>query len=611
MLITRRRLPAHTDLIALAALPLVVAVVVLAWRPWAPTLDMAMTELRVRDVGGRHTPLIGLPGRIGDFPDQGSHPGPLSFYLLAPFYRLAGTSAWGMQLGSVGINSLAIAGTVISGARLAGRRGAIVMAAVCAVAVRGYGLSVLTHPWNPYFPVLIWLLVLVAAWAALAGDPWAAVVVVAAGTVAAQTHVPYLLNGAAICALVLGVLAFRWVRAPQQERAHIGRPLLCSLGAGAVLWLPPVIDQLVRDPGNIRRLYRHFAAEPPEAAIGTADAVRVFFRHLDAFAVAGDLVLRQSAFVHRSGLPGGSGWGGLLVFVLWIGASLIAWRRGHRRLRSLNVVIVVALAAQAVSISRIFGKVWFYLTLWAWATTLLVVVSIAWTLAVELAARSGTRTIERAPTAALVLGAAAALASVGSAFVLDVPEPQLSDGLRAVLPATIDAIERGDGALVGPEGRYVIFWQDAAYNGSQGYGLVNELDRRGYDVGVRPTWRVPVTRHRVIPADGPPGTVEDAELHLVTGTFIDEWRARPGFTEVVEYDRRSDAERDRFDELRARVRSRLAEIGRPELLVTVDENLFGASLEPGLPQDVVDDMSEMLLLSVQIAVFIAPPGSSR
>ena len=56
-----------------------------------------MTEFRVRDVGGRHTPLIGLPGRIGTFPDQGSHPGPISFWLVAPGYRLFGSSAWAME----------------------------------------------------------------------------------------------------------------------------------------------------------------------------------------------------------------------------------------------------------------------------------------------------------------------------------------------------------------------------------------------------------------------------------------------------------------------------------------------------------------------------------
>ena len=63
-------------------------------------------------------------------------------------------------------------------------------------------------------------------------------------------------------------------------------------------------------------LYRHFATDPPESAIGTSEAARVFFRHLDAISMAGDLVLRRSAFVYRSGLPSGGGWGGVLVFAL-------------------------------------------------------------------------------------------------------------------------------------------------------------------------------------------------------------------------------------------------------------------------------------------------------
>ena len=161
---------------AIVASPMLLAAVLLATRPWAPVLDMAMTELRVRDVGSRHTPLIGLPGRIGNFPDQGSHPGPLSFYLLAPFYRLTGSRAWGLELGSVAINTAAVALFVWIGHRRAGLLGTLAFGAIAAIAVRGYGLNVLTHPWNPYFPVLLWLVVLAAAWSVLVGDHWMAVV---------------------------------------------------------------------------------------------------------------------------------------------------------------------------------------------------------------------------------------------------------------------------------------------------------------------------------------------------------------------------------------------------------------------------------------------------
>ena len=78
-------------------------------------------------------------------------------------------------------------------------------------------------------------------------------------------------------------------------------------------------------------LYRHFAADPPEAAIGTGEAVRLFFRHLDAFSMAGDLVLRRSAFVYRSGLPGGSGWGGVA------GVRAVGRRRSRRSRGSATV----------------------------------------------------------------------------------------------------------------------------------------------------------------------------------------------------------------------------------------------------------------------------------
>jgi hypothetical protein len=591
---------------ALAGSPLVVAAIVLMWRPWAPTLDMAMTELRVRDVGGRNTPLVGLPGRIGRFPDQGNHPGPWSFYLLAPFWWIGGRRAWGLEFGSAAINVATLGVAVWLGHRIDRRWGAIVVAAVAAVAVRGYGLSVLTHPWNPYFPVLIWLVVLLAAWLVVRGDHRMLVVVVVGATVSAQTHIPYLLNGIAMC--VLGLAATIWHRRrwADAERRASTRSMVIAAGVGAVLWLPPFVDQLVHDPGNISMIIEHFTGEPTEARVPLGDAVRVFFRHLDVFALVPDLFVRADAFVHRSGLPAGAGLGGVIVFVAWLLAVGWAWRRRHRSLLALHVVLATALVVQFVSISRIFGKVWYYLTLWAWGTTLLVVVSLVWTLCLLIAERrSDLRVRERAPVIAIVVAVVATLGSLAAAAVLDVPDPQLSGPLRTVLPDTIDALEAGAGPAPGPDATYVVFWQDALFIGSQGYGLFNELERRGYDVGVHETWRVPVTPQRVV-AFG----AYDAEIHLVTGMFIDEWRAREGFVEVAAADDRSTEERARFDELHDRVVDRLAEIDRDDLVPVVDENLFGASLDPDLPQDVIDDMSEMIEIGLPVAVFLAPPGNS-
>src|SRR6267154_727352 len=77
-------------LLAVLAFPLIVALVELRRPHWYPLLDMAQTEIRVRDISTGHPPLIGLAGRIGPFgPNGGSHPGPLSFYALWPVWRLS------------------------------------------------------------------------------------------------------------------------------------------------------------------------------------------------------------------------------------------------------------------------------------------------------------------------------------------------------------------------------------------------------------------------------------------------------------------------------------------------------------------------------------------
>lgn len=607
-----RRAPGPILLGALVALPLAIAAVVLAFRPWHPTLDMAMTELRVRDVGGRNTPLIGLPGRIGDFPDQGSHPGPLSFWLLRPFHLLTGGRAWGLELGSAVLNIVAVFAALFLAGRgslraSVGRRGVLVLviAGVLALAVRGYGLSVLTHPWNPYFPLLLWIVVLLATWGVLSGEHWMAVVAVGVGTVAAQTHVPYLLLAVSMSAVVLVALA----------RRRDGVWLGVTFGTALVLWSPAFVDQLRREPGNISMLIDHFTGDTDEEPIGIVSGTGVLLRHLDLPRAGWEMIFSDAGFLEVSGITGGLAIGGLVVFVAWLACVAYAVRTRHGALVRLHTVLAVALVVEWFSMTRIFGKIWYYLTLWAWGTALLVAVSIAWTIVIVLRRRSdrlraqgragGGRTAAAVVSLAWVVVVIPTALSLAAAPSLQVPEENLSTGLGDVVDATEEALRDGVGDAVGPDGRYVVFWQDVNFIGAQGYGLVNELERRGLDVGVHETWRVPVTEHRVFPQ----GTY-DAEVHIVSGDYIDEWRERPGYVEVAGADPRSPDERAEFDELHARVLERLDEIGRSDIADIIDVNLFGASLDPDLPGDVVDDLDRMLVLTTPVAVFIAPAGST-
>jgi len=208
---------------------------------------------------------------------------------------------------------------------------------------------------------------------------------------------------------------------------------------------------------------------------------------------------------------------------------------------------------------------------------------------------------------AIVVASAMTVLSVAAAVDHQVPERALADDVREILPTVTAALEANEGSATGKQGSYVVFWQEAIVPGAQGYALLNELERRGYRVGVHPTWRVPATPHRVR-IDGE----YDAEVHLVSGAWIDEWRTRldQGYVEVIEYDGRTDAERIRFVELEQRVFARLTAIGRSELITVVDTNIFGASLDPDLPADIVADLAEMLLIGEPVAVFIAPAGST-
>jgi hypothetical protein len=598
--VTSRR---DAALLALGVLsPLAVAAIALATRPWVPVLDMAMTELRVRDVGGRHTPLVGLPGRIGrTIREQGSHPGPWSFYLVAPFYRLSGSRAWGMELASCILNAACVAGAVAIGRRRFGGRGALLGAVLAAVAVRGYGPNVLTHPWNPYFPVLLWLLALLAAWLVLDGWHSRAVAVVALTSVAAQTHLPYLPNALVLDALVLGVLAWRVRRGVAPWR-----PLAVAVGVGAVLWIPPLVEQLVRSPGNIGKLVRHFTTEQPEPAIGVGHATKLVLQHLDWFAMAVDLVRRKDAFVHRAGVAGDPGAGvsigGLIVVALWGAAAVWAWRRRHRTLLALHAVIAVTLLSGLLSSARIFGKVWFYLTLWMSSTALLVAVSLAataWVLAVEHADRLPRARWLALDTLAAVTVTFATAGSIVTAVGQEPPEQGQGEAVHAVLPELAAALD--------PSARYVVFWQESVVPGSQGYAVFSELERRGLAVGVHPTWRVPATPHRVFP----PGSY-DGEVHVISGGWIARWPGiHPEAEQLLVHDHRTAAERDRFDQLDARVVARLTALGRTDLLDTVDTNLFGASLDPALPADLVADLSEMLLIGEPLAIFLGPPGSTN
>jgi len=592
---------------AVVSLPLVIAIVALAGRDWYPVLDLAMTEFRVRDVGGSHTPLIGLPGRIG--PDdprlQGSHPGPLSFYLLAPVYRLLGSSAYALEVATFVLAILAIAVALWLGRRGGGRPLILVVGTMLLVLIRGYGTDTLLQPWNPYLPLLFWVVVLLATWSVLDGDHSMLLVVIAAGSVCAQTHIPYLALVIGLVLLCVTWMVIDWAKRPL-VRDPIMRAWQWSVVLVAALWLPVLIDQVAVEPGNISLLRDHFL-DPPEVAVGFGQGIRLMLRHLDVVHLASD------PLVARDGIaPVGSVAIGIVVVLTWIAAFVTSIRLRVTRLVALHSVVAAALLLGWISMSRIFGKVWYYLTLWAWPTTVLMTVAIAWTV-LAIMGRRGDAPIahrrSRAPTASLaalvgVAATAALVASILDAADVRPPEEHLSETLGALTAPSERALRSGAGAADGVDGTYLVRFQDALHFGSQAYGFVNELERRGLDVGMDDTRRVPLRPHRVVDAAD-----ATAIVVLVSGDFVTEWRGRPDAEEIASWSP-TDDELARYAALEEELTARLVTGGLEDLLPNVRTNLFGIQLDERADESLQRHVDEMLRIGQPTSVFVAPATSA-
>ena len=135
----RSRLIVFAGVVAALIAPVLWAVVA---HPGASVGDIALIELRTRDVLSAHPPLVGAYSRYG-----WAHPGPLFFYLFSVPYRVLGRDADALRLSALLLNTA----TLSAMAWVVRRRGAaaffLLMASTCALA---WGLPpmALTDSWN-------------------------------------------------------------------------------------------------------------------------------------------------------------------------------------------------------------------------------------------------------------------------------------------------------------------------------------------------------------------------------------------------------------------------------------------------------------------------------
>lgn len=570
-----------------------VALVHLAQRRWFPVLDLAMTEMRIRDVANGHPPLVGLIGRIGPVDAPGSHPGPLSFYLLWPAYRLFGSSAFAMELSTVVLNLVAIATSLVFAGRRRGTGMVLVVATALVSLMWVLGPELLIQPWNPYLPVLWYFAFVTCIWSVLDDDLVALPVAVFAGSLCAQTHISYVVIVATPILLAAGALARRWWRT-RGTRAGTDTAIWSggSVLLGVALWAPPVGQEFLSASGNLSTIWKHFS-NPPEAAIGLGRGAATVLRHFDLAGFVG-----QRTELTGSVLPG------LVLIAMWlavVGASRLA---RTPTADTLNLVIAVITISGILSASRIFGPPHYYLTLWAWTIGALMVVALVlttWTLADGHLPRYG-RVMRNVGIACLtaIFGAA----GIGFARqAADVGHPSGRDSvvLGHLAPPTIAAVTRAsrEGSEIRPP--YVVTWYDPIALGSIGFGVINELERAGLEVGTIQDVRVAVRDHRVLR----PGHIGGV-VHVAAGRDIEIWDARPQATRVAYYDPRTPVQQALSARYRAEAVQAVAAAGIDRPSRAVEDQGFTLSFDPRVSAAGQRALQAYLALGLPTAVFIEP-----
>lgn len=248
--------------------------------------DLALIELHTEQALHWHQ-LLGPFDRFG-----WNHPGPSYYYLLAVPYRLLGSGATSLFFGATLINALAAIGTVA----VIRRHGGAVHALWCAVCLgvltvqlapggaanitpsEGV-LGAVVSPWNPTVVIFPLVLFVVLCAVAPAGSPLPLLGALIVGSFIVQTDIAATVVVMAVFT-VSAVITVATVSRHRHRHRHryrqAGRPvpeslsgqqirrrgwwMIAGIAVLVLMWLPPLIEQLTRSPGNLTLIYRFFTS---------------------------------------------------------------------------------------------------------------------------------------------------------------------------------------------------------------------------------------------------------------------------------------------------------------------------------------------------------------
>jgi len=589
------------------ATPIVVAVVMMiVGIRWFPAGDMAQAELHMRGFFER-PPLVGAAGRIvSDSGFQGSHPGPSLWFAMLPVYLIGGRSSDALMAAAASVHLFSTAALIL----LARRRGGWIFAGLCSLAVlavvRSSGTDFMIEPWNPWLallPFAVFVLLVIellvpsrsteqsesvrddrldSVWLALA---------VAVGSHCVQSHAGYVLLVVPAIGVVLTSVMIRRLRhrVSTGVTSHLRRvtPLIVGIGTAVLMWSPALLDQLRRRPGNLSILWQHFVS-PDEPTLGLQKSVEIVTTQVNVFGpwMFGPGAVR-SAFVQ---------WFGFIVFVCILAAALSVAKRARTIPNSRIVlwIMIGFLLLGSISILRIFGPYYEYTVRWFWLLTSITLAFSLFTILSAMKPVIRTR-IPLFVTASNLVGITLLLLSAITVIqaVDRVKLPGRTDS--RILAGLVDDVSRG----IDRNKTYQIRFYDPYTLNATGFGLLLELERRGFDVKVAPEFAAAALPHRTAPMEQ-----TDEVLWVVVGPALQEAISDPALKLLATFNPRSPQQQARAEVLLREVAKGLRDAGRDDLVSSLDSP--GASIlftQPPLPEDTADLIRELIGMGQPTGVF--------
>ena len=542
-------------LVLLALAPVLVVVVLRTGHAYTPAGDIGAIDLRVREVWGSHTPLVGPYGNHG-----WDHPGPLMFYLLSVPSLLAGHAAWGTQVGGALLQGIALVWL----AALAWRRGGLALLATVMVGVSLLANSMsplqVRDPWNPHIALPFFVLLVFQAWLLATGEAKQLPGAVAVATFVVQTHVVYLpLVVAAAAVVVVCRLVDRRhprgdVPAEVTTRAWRRAAGWAAL-VGFVLWLPPLIDTLTDWPGNLGEIADYFLhpGRSIQAHIGFAEGARLLAAE---FAPTPDW-LRGTSGLGFAGFPQGKSLAMFVIPTVLLAVGIVvARRRGEgATVRFLALVAVLAVAA-CLALSDVEGQPLLYLFFWRPVIAIALVLGVGWAL---LAGRKQVRTY--GPVAGSLL-AVLILAWGSGQYAIDVAHASdhNTPAERATASLARQLIRRGiprDGVILRLDEVSLLQLQR---------GVLDELTRHSDDVfvdmGQAYQYRAGLAKD--------PASVGRVWWVAESGAALAELMAQPGAHLIASWSPLEPAAERRARRLSSRLRAQFHALQRPDLDAALD-----------------------------------------